>query len=480
MRRRAPRPDAGLDAVQRQRLVELLHRFGTNPNSFLALYDGPWSLYESARFDGGVPYALAHGTALAWGDPLCAPDDREGLLREFTAAMRARWLRVCMVPVQEDVAELAMASGHAVLKIGEEPVFDLRAWRRPRGDPGKKLRWACNHARRAGVTVEEYGPGSSSRDGPVEREIAGVRAAWESALGRRPVRSFMQAAPLALAEHKRIFLARQHGRVVAVLACVPVYGRNGWYLEDLVRRPETVTGATELLIVEALERLGSQGAEFATLGIAPLRGSDRQMDRRARWLSGALRLAFERFDARYHFASLSRFKSKFRPTGWESRYATFLPRRPSVGLIRAVSSVLDPEPGPEEVAEHRTAAAAGSRVLVALQALAVGIASVAVLAGDRIGSPVGPAPLVAPVGLIGIAFAAVLAAVAARLRKDPGIGVRLAVIAVEACILVAILGRLQDHRGVALDLVGVAVALAVVVLMVRRPPAQVIPDDAVV
>ena len=480
MRRRAPRPDAGLDDTQRGRLLELLRRFGRNPNSFLAMYEGPWALYESARVDGGVPYALAHGTALAWGDPLCAPGDSAELLEEFTAAMRARRLRVCMVPVQEDVAEAAMASGHAVLKIGEEPVFDLRTWHRPRGDPGKKLRWACNHARRAGVTVEEYRPGPGTRPGDdVEREIAGVRSAWESALGRRPVRSFMQAAPMALADHKRIFLARQHGLVVAVLACVPVYGRNGWYLEDLVRRPETVTGATEVLIVEALERLGGQGAEFATLGIAPLRGSDRQMDRRARWLSGALRLAFERFDARYHFASLSRFKSKFRPTAWESRYATFLPRRPSVGLIRAVSSVLDPEPGPEE-AERGAPAAAGSRVLVALQALAVGLASVAVLASDRIGSPVGPAPLVAPVGLIGIAFAAVLAVVAARLRRDPGFGVRLAVIAVEACILVAILGRLQDHRGVALDLVGVAVALAVVVLMVRRPPAQVLPDDAAV
>src|SRR4029453_2600422 len=60
----------------------------------------------------------------------------------------------------------------------------------------------------------------------------------------------------------------------------PVHGRNGWYLEDLVRRPGTVTGATELLIVEALERLAASGFEFAPLGIAPLRGSDRQMDRR--------------------------------------------------------------------------------------------------------------------------------------------------------------------------------------------------------
>ncbi|HXJ67099.1 MAG TPA: DUF2156 domain-containing protein, partial [Actinomycetota bacterium] len=436
MRRRASRPSAGLDDAQRGRLLELLRRYGRNPNSFLAMYDGPWTLYESAWVDGGVPYAVEHGTALAWGDPLCASEDVPALLQEFTEAMRARRLRVCMVPVQEDVAETAMANGHAVLKIGEEPVFDLGSWRRPQGDPGKRLRWACNHARRAGVMVEEYRPGfgaDGSADAEVEREIGEVRAAWEASLGRRPVSSFMQAAPLALAEHKRIFLARQHGVLVAVLACIPVHGRDGWYLEDLVRRPAAVTGATELLIVEALERLAADGARFATLGIAPLRGSDRQMDKRARWLSGALRLAFERFDARYHFASLSRFKAKFRPSRWESRYAAFLPRRPSVGLVRAVVAVMDPDPAADD--RPPTPAAAGGRVLVALQAVAVGIASVAVLAGERIGSPVGPAPLVAPVGIAGIGLAAVLAVIAARLGREPGFGVRLATIVLEACIV---------------------------------------------
>src|SRR5262249_454659 len=99
VRRRAPRPSAGLDAAQRGRLLDLLRRYGRNPNSFLAMYEGPWTLYESSRLDGGVPYAVEHGTALAWGDPLCAPEDIPELLREFTEAMRERRLRVCMVPV---------------------------------------------------------------------------------------------------------------------------------------------------------------------------------------------------------------------------------------------------------------------------------------------------------------------------------------------------------------------------------------------
>src|SRR5207248_11321076 len=107
----------------------------------------------------------------------------------------------------------------------------LAKWSRPRGDPGKHLRWALNRARRAGVEVQEYRP-ADGRDPRVEREIAGARAAWEASLGRREVRSFLRAEPLAEAERKRVLLARIEGRLVAVLACAPVYGRDGWYLED--------------------------------------------------------------------------------------------------------------------------------------------------------------------------------------------------------------------------------------------------------
>jgi hypothetical protein len=117
-------------------------------------------------------------------------------------------------------------------------------------------------------------------------------------------------------------------------------------------------------------------------------------------------------------------------------------------------------------------------VLVALQALAVGLASVAALWGDRTGSPVGPAPLVAPVGIAGIALAAVLGVIVTMLRREPGFGVRFAVIVLEACIVAATIGRLGDHRGVVLNLISIVVALSVVVLMVRRTPTPALHDDA--
>ncbi len=471
-----PSTDSTLESLERDRLLELLRRFGRNPGSFLVLYDAPWRYFVDPLAEGAVCYIEVNRTAVVWCDPLCAQDRVGGLLARFTRAMRARGLRVCLVAVEEDTARLALGAGYAVLKIGEEPVFDLGAWRRPRGDPGKKLRWCLNHARRAGVTVTEY-RAADGRDPALEEELMVARRDWEASLGRRPVRSFLRAAPLAEIRHKRVFLARRAGRLEAVLACSPVFGRNGWYLEDLIRVPGAVNGATELVVVEAMERLGAAGASFASLGIAPLRGSGEQMDRRAGWMARALHVGFERFDRQFHFASLSRFKAKFRPTAWEPRYVAFNPPRPSVGLARAVISVLDPTPAPE--ARPRTVSSSGSRVLVGAQALLLGLASLLVLAGNPVGDRVGSvATLLAPVGLAGMVIAVLLWVLAARMARGEGLLVRALAVALEAGIALATLGRLHHGRGVALDVVSLLVAGTVLVLAFRPAEHADVPDDA--
>jgi len=288
-----------------------------------------------------VAFVLAGRTAIVWSDPLCAPDDASTLLGAFLDQARHARLRVALLALDETVARAAMDRGCSVLAIGAEPVFDLGSWHAPRGAAGKKLRWGVNHARRAGVTVDEHRPDGGG-DPEVEREIAAVHAEWEARLGNKVVRSFLRAGPLLAADGTRIFLARRAGRLEAFLACSPVEARDGWYLEDLVRLPDATNGATELLVVEALGRLAGDGARTATLGIAPFRGVERQIDRRARWVALAARWALRYFDRRYRFVAMSRYKAKFGPSRWEPRYVAFAPARPRLGTIRAVKAVLDP------------------------------------------------------------------------------------------------------------------------------------------
>jgi phosphatidylglycerol lysyltransferase len=315
----------------REAVLEALARYGSSPLSFLVRYDAPWRVY--ARDGGLVCYLEARRAAVGWSDPLCSNRALPELLCGFADAMRAERRAICLVAVSEDTARVAVGRGFSALKIGEEPWFELATWRPPRGNRGKKLRWAVNHARRAAVTVDEFRPGG-------EDEVASVVGRWRESLQRPEPTSFMRAAPLEQADRKRIFLARRNGHVEALLACAQLPAANAWYLEDLLRVPESVNGTTELLVVETLARLAADGAAGAAFALAPMRGVSAQLDPRARRIGRLLALSFRSFDRRYHFRAIARYEARFEPSEWRPRYVAFLPAFPRPAAVRAAARYL--------------------------------------------------------------------------------------------------------------------------------------------
>ncbi len=317
----------------RANALRALDRYGSSPLSFLIRYEAPWQCFSLG--DGAVCYLEARRAAVGWSDPLCRAEELPDLLDAFVRAMHAERRGVCLVAVDEATARVALAAGFSALKVGEEPWFDLSSWRPPRGDRGKKYRWAVNHARRAGVEVAEYAPGTG-RDARVEDEVSEVLRRWREMLRRPEPEKLMRTAPFEQAHAKRIFVARRNGVAEAVLSCAHLPAGGVWYLEDLVRVPDAVNGATELLVGEALSSLGSAGdGRAAAFALAPMRGVDRQLDPRARWLGRALTLTVRGFDRRYGFRAIARYEARFEPTEWRSRYVAFLPALPRPAVVRA-------------------------------------------------------------------------------------------------------------------------------------------------
>jgi phosphatidylglycerol lysyltransferase len=316
----------------RDLLSDAVERHGESPLSFLLRYEAPWRAFSWQ--DGVIGYLESRHAAVGWTDPLVEERALPALLTRFTRAMRAQRRGVCLLAVSERTARVALAQGFSALKIGEEPSFDLARWQRPRGNPGKKLRWAVNHARRAGLRVTEYRP-AEQRDGLFEAQVESVVQSWRQSLRRPEPRSFMRAAPLAQIEMKRIFLATREDRPQAALSCARLPAVDGWYLEDIVRMPDAVNGATELLVLEALERLAASGSRAAAFALAPMRGVDEQIDARARWLGRLLALVIRGFDRRYGFRGMARYEARFQPTVWNPRYVVFHPTLPRPAVVRA-------------------------------------------------------------------------------------------------------------------------------------------------
>jgi lysylphosphatidylglycerol synthetase-like protein (DUF2156 family) len=444
---------------------DLVDRFGANANSLFVRYAAPWRFHVGARTGGAVPYLVVGRTAIGWSDPLCESDRRAELLAEYLREMRASRLRVVLVAVDQAMARAALDLGCSVINVGAEPAFDLSTWRIPRGDPGKHLRWCLNHARRARIEVEEYEPGAQRRR-DIQAEMAALQHAWEDRLAGKVVRSFLRTDPMSH-EGSRIFVARSHGRLEAFLACSSVPARDGWYLEDLVRQPTATNGATELLVVETLQRLQAEGSSFATLGIAPFRGAKDQLDRRARILMPAVRWGLTHFDRRYRFASMSQYKAKFGPSHWETRYVAFSPSVPSVGTIRATIAALDP---PESAREPVPIRSRGERAVLG-QAMVLVVASLLVLARSLVGQGLGgTAGLLAPVGMAGLLTAVLLFAVAFRVGRVAGRIDLLAAVGVEVVLLFGAFVRIHDGRFVPFEILAAAFAGVSIVLLVRPEP----------
>jgi phosphatidylglycerol lysyltransferase len=250
--------------------------------------------------------------------------------------MRAEHRSICLLVVSEQTARTAIDLGFSALKIGEEPWFDFASWHTPRGNRGKKYRWAANHARRMGVEIEEYRPGET-RDIGFENDVLDVLARWRAALKRTESSSFLRAAPFEQAAFKRVFLARRAGIPEAALACAYLPALDGWYLEDSFRAPGAANGATELLISTALARLGVDGAAFA---MAPMRGVEDQLDQRARLIGRMVARAISQVDHRYSFGAIARYEARFEPSEWRPRYLAFLPALPRPAVIRAALRAL--------------------------------------------------------------------------------------------------------------------------------------------
>ncbi|HKC86683.1 MAG TPA: DUF2156 domain-containing protein [Blastocatellia bacterium] len=319
-------------------LFEMVRRYGYEYQSFLSLYGGMES-WVSRDPEAVVVYRRVGRVAVVAAAPLAARGDLLEVTRRFLDFCVRQKLDCLMLPVGGEYAAIARSCGMALLQIGQSGYFKLPEWR-PAGDRAKKVRAGVNQASRAGVRVEPYDP-SQCLDPQARAEIEEICQAWVNTREVDALGWLLELDPFHLSENKRYFLARRSdGKLEGMLVCSPIYARDGWYLEDLIRRPGAERGVSELLIVEALKRFAAEGAGVATLGTSPLAGVEPQGP--FKQTSRLLKLIYEHLDAFYHFKALHRFKAKFAPSFVDQEYVAIYPPRIRLRMALAVIGAFDP------------------------------------------------------------------------------------------------------------------------------------------
>lgn len=301
--------------------VELLHLqqlYGYNAHSLVAISPAArlWSCRET---EGAVSYNEFGKVWLVPGDPLASVENLVRVAGGFVRTAAAQGRVVGFMPATHQFAKHSKRLGLRAIKIGSSPYFDLATWA-PRGDRAKKARAGVNQARRAGVRVTRV----VNVDEKLIRETACLCKSWLTT--RRSAIKFGWLFAVDVFQHKerkKYFTARDAtGRLVGFLAASPIPARDGWYLEDVLRRPESPNGTTDLLVVEVLELLRRDGARLATLGTAPMamEGSVDPDVLGSPVLSKVARIVARCFSLFYNFEGVRRYKSKFAPSWWESEY----------------------------------------------------------------------------------------------------------------------------------------------------------------
>ena len=324
-------PDPSVD------LLRLHQLHGYNAHSLVGIAPGI-RLWSSRAVDGAVAYNEFGKVWLVPGDPLASCENLPDVVVSFLQKARAERRIVAFMPTTQRLAKHSNCLGLRALKIGAAPYFDLATWA-PRGDRAKKARAGVNQARRAGVSVAEV----VEADERLIREATCLCKSWLNT--RRSAVRFGWLFAVDLFQHKELkkyFTARDAtGKLVGFLAASPIPARDGWYLEDILRRRDAPNGTTDLLVVEALESLKRAGAKLATLGTVLMATEGDQDVQVSPLLSKGMRFVTDCCSILYNFDGVRRFKAKFAPSWWESEYVLLsqnatAPPRILRGFIHAI------------------------------------------------------------------------------------------------------------------------------------------------
>jgi phosphatidylglycerol lysyltransferase len=298
-------------------VLELLRRFGWNATSFQVLEPG--YRYHFAGEAGCVAYVATPFAWVAAGAPIAALNEQPRVADSFVQAARAAGRGVVFALTEPRF--VAGWSGKA-LRIGEQPVWDPRAWPATLAR-SRSLREQLRRARAKGVSVRRVEPSELARPELALRcEIERLTERWLNSHSMAPMGFLVRLHLFELLEERRIFVAESRAdgsgtetraSLHAILALVPIYGRAGYLVEDLVRGPEAPNGTTELLIDHALRVCAAEGCSFITLGLAPLAGDVATPLRVTRWLGRSL----------FDFSGLRAFKAKFLPESWLPIYLSY-------------------------------------------------------------------------------------------------------------------------------------------------------------
>ena len=228
--------------------------------------------------------------------------------------------------------------GFGYVKCGEEARFYLQDYEIS-GKKGQKMRMNINHAKKAGVTVEEYKI-QEKKDLAIEAELNRISEEWLEGKKTSLLQFVLGTVGLENPMDKRYFYARnKDGKIVAFVVFVPFMGLSG-YMADVTRHGKDAPGGVmEYIIYEAFQAFKEEGIKYGSLGIAPLAGLD---EKSGNLVERLLCFVYNHLNQCYGFKDLYRAKKNYSPNEWLPSYYVYSPSVPTPEMFYAIVRIQNP------------------------------------------------------------------------------------------------------------------------------------------
>jgi lysylphosphatidylglycerol synthetase-like protein (DUF2156 family) len=293
---------------------QIVLREGWNTFSYHSLQDAMQRWYDPAG-DAFVAYVEVAGFRVVAGIPVAPPERLLSVATEFVIVTRRRGLRSCFFGVEARFLPALAPVAPAAIQIGAQPLWNPQHWAERRWLHARQRRELARLHRR--MRVSHW-----SRDAAQgHAALLHCRDLWLASRPMPPLRFLVNADILDDLRERRVYVAEADGQIVGFLALNPLPRRAGWVVDLMARLPDAPNGVIDVLLDGAVSDLAASGADFFSLGLAPLvhlaapfPAAHPALPSKAERILRLLRLAGRPF---YNFDGLAAFKAKCHPAEWE-------------------------------------------------------------------------------------------------------------------------------------------------------------------